>query len=546
MKRSTLRSARRPVARIARRSAVAAALAVALAAVAAGPAVPPARAARLAGRTAAHTAAIQGAGATGIQVQNLDFTNVATAKIQFYGRTGAPIEITRIIQPGTAANVYLPLVPGLANGAYAMIVSADRPIAALARTDWETTRAAGIYSSVVPGKTVVLPLVVADYYGQTSLVSIQNTDTGAEHSVHVEVRGMGGIAASATADLHIAPGAAVTIDFERDADFRVLADASPNGFLGWMRITSAADVAVQSFIDVASSEKAVYAFEGIPDTLLATELIAPLVRKRQATTVGLYDTGIAVVNPGAAATTVRVHYDGSTGACAGQSFDEAPVAVAAGSGATIYQGTSAVLPSDCVASARISADAPIAAVVLDAKDLTVQGAAYSAVPNREAARRVVLPLVRRGHTAMRLTTGIQVTNVSDEAARVDLAFASDAGVALTSCGAPCSVTIPSRASRTFYPSAAFNAMPVGTFGSAVVTSDRPVVVLVNDISENNTSDAATYIGLAAGDPAAAVVDDDGASRWTALAALGFGRACAGCGVGAEAQMSYRAFLTVGR
>ena len=286
MKRSTLRSARRLVARIVRRGAVAAALAVALAAVAAGPAVPPARAARMAVRTAAHTAAIQGAGATGIQVQNLDFTNVATAKIQFYGRTGAPIEITRIILPGTAANVYLPLVPGLANGAYAMVVSADRPIAALARTDWETTRAAGIYSSVVPGKTVVLPLVVADYFGQTSLVSIQNTDTAAEHSVHVEVRGMGGVTAFATADLHVAPGAAVTIDFERDADFRLLADASPNGFLGWMRITSAADVAVQSFIDVASSEKAVYAVQGIPETLLATGLHAPIVLKRQSPNLG--------------------------------------------------------------------------------------------------------------------------------------------------------------------------------------------------------------------------------------------------------------------
>lgn len=538
MRRPATNAARRAIARIAPLNAAALAAAIAIAAaLAAGPAAPPAH--------AAHTAAIQGAGATGIQVQNLDFANPATAVIQFYGRTGAPIQITRIIPPGTAANVYLPLVPGLANGAYAMVVSADRQIAALARTDWETTRAAGIYSSVVPGKSVVLPLVVADYYGQTSLVSIQNTDTAAESTIHVDVMAYGRTTPAVSKDVRVAPGAAITLDFERDADLAALrGTGGANGFLGWMRVTGMADVAVQSFIDVAASQKAVYAFEGIPDHLLATELIAPLVRKRQATTVGLYDTGIAVVNPGAAAATVRVHYDGSTGACAGQSFDEAPVTVAAGSGATIYQGASGVLPSDCVASARITADAPIAAVVLDAKDLTVQGAAYSAVPTSQAARRVVLPLVRRRHTAMELTTGIQVTNASDAAAHVDLAFASDAGVAQTSCGTPCSVTIPARASRTFYPSAALNAMPVGTFGSAVVTSDRAVVVLVNDISENNTSDAATYIGLAAGDPAPAAADDDGAAKRTALAALGLGRACAGCG--AEAAMAFRAFLTVGR
>ncbi|MFN8422564.1 MAG: hypothetical protein U0470_03960 [Anaerolineae bacterium] len=43
----------------------------------------------------------------------------------------------------------------------------------------------------------------------------------------------------------------------------------------------------------------------MPERKLANDLIAPLVRKRQSTIVGRYDTGIAVVNPGASAATVR-------------------------------------------------------------------------------------------------------------------------------------------------------------------------------------------------------------------------------------------------
>lgn len=494
------------------------------AALAAAPARPPAR--------AAHVAAIQGAGATGLQVQNLDFAHTATAVIRFYARTGAPVEITRIIPPGTAANVYLPTVPGLANGAYSMVVTADRPIAALARTDWESTRAAGIYSSVVPGREVIVPLVLAGYHGQTSLVSIQNTDVTADQTVSVSVIRGGDAFLGGQAQLTLAPGASETIDFGPDGLFRALYQIAPGGFIGWMRVAGTAEVAVQSFIDVTASPKAVYAFEGIPTGRLATELVAPLVRKRQATVIGTFDTGIAVVNPGAAAATVRVRYDGSAGSCAGQSFDELPVLIGPSDAATIYQGASAALPAGCVASARLSSTQPVAAVVLDAMDYTVQGAAYAAVPLSDAARTTVLPLVRRQHTPLRLTTGIQLTNPGDTPARVDLAFADHLGAPSTTCGAACAVVVPARGSRTLFPSGAFAALPAGSYGSGVVTSDQPLVVLVNDISEADATDAATFIGLAA-DPAGSAAPAPPFARGGAFGA----RAAAPWG---------QAFLTFGR
>ncbi|MFN8422565.1 MAG: hypothetical protein U0470_03965 [Anaerolineae bacterium] len=154
---------------------------------------------------------------------------------------GAPIELTRIIPPGTAANVYLPSVPGLANGAYAMVVTADRPIAALARTDWEATRAAGHLLERRAGhdRRAAAGRGRATTAG-TSIVSIQNTDAAATQVVHVEALGMNRVAARVAVDRSVTRSA-ITIDFERDADFSPLRSAAAHGFLGWMKVTSGAE-----------------------------------------------------------------------------------------------------------------------------------------------------------------------------------------------------------------------------------------------------------------------------------------------------------------
>ncbi|MFN8422563.1 MAG: hypothetical protein U0470_03955 [Anaerolineae bacterium] len=145
--------------------------------------------------------------------------------------------------------------------------------------------------------------------------------------------------------------------------------------------------------------------------------------------------------------------------------------VPAGDGRTIYQGTSTALPDGCVASARVSADAPITTVVLDAMNLTERGAAYTAVPWR--TRRGGRCCRSCGNHGAAAVDGDQITNPGDEAAHVEVAFASDTGALLASCGAACQVVIAPHSSRTMYPSGSLNAMPAGTYGSAVVTSDRP-------------------------------------------------------------------------
>lgn len=461
------------------------------------PFMPTAHAGRLAG--------IAGDAITGIQLQNLDPTASATIGVDFM-RYDAPPDtfVAQIARPGVppwaALNMYVPSVSELTTGLYALAGFSDRPLAAVARTDWPASGAAALYRSVVPGTDVFVPLAVIGYYGQTSLIAVQNADQKQVATVDVALIASGQTAPADRHTVTIQPSSATLLDLAT-----VFGDIQPNmagGLLGALRVSSSVPVGVMSFVHIANSPMAVYAFEGAPASGGGKTLFAPLVVNRDLLPFGRsYSTGIAIENQGATAVHVTVTYRGSyTPAwCNGHTFRDGPLTIPPSSNAVIYQPASATLPSDCMATAVIEADGAISAVVSEALNLTEQAAAYNAVPAAQGAKRVMLPLVRRQHTANKLTTGIQVMNVGDAAAHVALMFFDNTGRRLNTCGDACKATIPPFAAASFYPSAALNAMPVGMYGSAVVESDEPVVAIVNDVSEAGTVDMATYNGINADD-----------------------------------------------
>ena len=451
---------------------------------------------------ASRLAGISGAGATGIQIQNLDASMSATMVAEFYkqGSTGSPVPITISGVPaGGAANLFLPLQDELSNGAYAAIVSADRQIAAIARTDWFSSGGAAIYSNVIPGSSVALPLAVIDYNSQTSLVSIQNTDTSQTATVEVILYAAGSTDPVVTENYNINPGTSITLDLGKDSAFLGVPDNTPSGFLGSMTVNSATPVGVQSFVDITSSAMAVYAFEGVPAENASDKLYAPLIRRR----FFGYDTGISVVNPNASAVQATATYNGAIGDCAGQTYTQGPVEIAGGSSFVFYQGPVPEngLPDNCVGSAVIeSTGGNVLAIVNDSLNFVEQSAAYNAVSGAQGALKVALPLARNQHIdSLKATTGIQVMNISEsDTANVEIGFAEENGAALQGCGAACSATVAPLGSANFYPGAnGLNVMPPGTYGSAVVTSDQPVVVIVNDASTIGAMDAATYNGIKA-------------------------------------------------
>ena len=447
-------------------------------------------------------AGMVGVAATGIQVQNLDEVRSVTLAQDFYlqGTMAPPVTITRPnVAAAAASNVFLPSQPMLHNGVFSAVIFADRPIAAIARSDWIANGAAALYSSTPPATEVMLPLVQVEFAGGTSIVSIQNADTDRAGSVRLSLRSARRPDFLLERGLDLPAGHSATIDLRTHPDFAPL-QSEPDGFLGAMRVEADVPVSVQSFVNLRRSEQAVSAFEGVPIEGASEQLVAPMVRHRY---FG-YDSGISVANPGDDPVTVRVRYHGADGAgasrCAGQVFEHGPVTVAGGASTVFYQGPGggSGLPERCLATAEILASAPVMAVVNDTRDFTIHSASYTAVPREGGSTRVALPLVRNRHVdAWEMTTGIQVMNVGDAPARVRLSTLVFGGLT-PECGESCLAEVPPLGSHTFFPGEEGVMMPSGVFGSAVVTADQPLVVLVNDVSLEGALDSAIYLGIPAG------------------------------------------------
>jgi hypothetical protein len=239
----------------------------------------------------------------------------------------------------------------------------------------------------------------------------------------------------------------------------------------------------------------------VPSEQAAATLYAPLVRNDFFGT-----TGISVVNPGTTPVQVTVTYIASplTPACSGQSTHGGKsFQIDPKSSAVFYQGNVAALPTGdsglpakCLGAAKIDATGGnILAIVNDA-ELAKAGtsAAYNAFPAASGAKKVALPLFRNKHTNLDLSTGIQAMNIGDTNANVSIEFKNSSGQLINVSGT--SQTIAPLASFTWFPPS-IAGMPGNTYGSASLTSDQPIVAIVNDASGNGKVDAAIYSGIKA-------------------------------------------------
>ena len=429
---------------------------------------------------ASKLAGIVGAGSTGVQVQNLDAVSATDITMDLYPQSGAAaIQLVKNASAGGSATFYLPAEGSVADGAYAAIVSAVKPIAAIARTEWPSVGGAATYGNVPPSPNVLVPLAAKAYYGQTSQFSVQNTDTGGNANIMVKLYQTGSSSPAVQFSDTVMPGTSKTYDLGSSSQFSGVA----NGFLGSIVVTGDKPLAVQSFVDFVGGSKAVYAFSGLDAAAAASKLFAPLVRRAFAGAT----TGISIVNPNASAVTVNISYKHNPASGDPGDYVQS-LNIAGNSSAVAYQGTGP-MPANWLGSAVLEATGPIVAMVNDAAAST--SAAYNAPSAADAGKTVSVPLVRNRQTTSQFTTGVQVMNVGTGTATVSITYKSSGGTAY----GPEVASVPQYGSVTFYqPSGPF---PVGAYGSATVTSNENVVVIVNDISLTGAYDAAIYNGIKA-------------------------------------------------
>lgn len=448
---------------------------------------------------AARTAAIRGQGATGIQILNRDALRSATLLADFhrpgpFHRTG--IQVSRpAIPPGGSVNLYGP-IPEFPYGLSGVHLGADRSIGAVVRTDWAETGAVLAYNAQRPATDIVLPLFVQRWHfedGAIAVMSAADTDVDVDLTLY---------AADGTLARH------ETLRL-RPHEPRIvpLHEAVPPGigFVGWARLRSAAPIAAVGLVDVLTSYrfahfKPAYAYEAVPAAALTTTLRAPLVRRTQARAGGPESvTTLWVTNPADVPVRVTVRLACSLGPCAGRTVSDGPYTLPAHAMRRFDPRTPGVLPPNAVAAATIEADGPIASVVVDSINDREFVAAHTALAADDAGHRVALLQMRRQYSAGRFTTAAAVQNVGPAPATVEIRFADEIGTPLRPCGAPCMVVLPPGGGHLFVPSAALDAMPVNSYGSAVVVSDQPIVAIIEDSSETGTSDALIHQGIPLGE-----------------------------------------------
>jgi hypothetical protein len=446
-------------------------------------------------------------GETGLQVQNTDPEAASEVRARFFDLVGRlTYDLPRPVAAGGATNFYLPQIErdaGLIPQSYSLIITSDRGMAAISRTEDRQSGSALLYTNVDPATSVSVPLVMKAFAGQNTLLTVQNTDPDTATTLRVRVFRSGESQPAKDLSIPLAAAASLYLDVGGGPQ---LADL-PAGFLGWMLLTSDTPVTAQASVHMVTSDRAVGAFEGQPSDRAAARLLVPLVRRDWFGT-----TGVAVVNPSTSTgVVVTATYRGVLGACAGRTFTQGPVALGPAVTAVFYQGDGVVpitgaspLPSPCAGTAELSATGGgVLATVIDTDKVGAPtvAAAYNALATDRAARRLAMPLIRNHHTPADLVTGILVQNAAAEASTtVRLRFFDAAGNPLPGDPAHTALLEPGAAGMWYLPQVPVVGAQPGLYGSALLDGDGPVVAVVSEVSLNGRSDTAAYTAIPVVDP----------------------------------------------
>lgn len=442
----------------------------------------------------------------GLFVQNLDPVQSAAIDAEFRFGDEEDFPLRRTVAPAGAAYFEgAPTEPGLPNGVYTVVARADRPIRAVARADWREGGAA-MHGDALPATDIILAPVVKGWSGVSSVIAIQNTDEQQTATVTLTLSYQ---STEMRHTLQIPAAQSAIIETNKDSAFALV----PSGTIGSIRLHATVPVAALLLED---GEIGVAAIEGIPVDAAAARLSVPAFGYRLApgpdTTSGggVFDSLLFLVNPGATATEVDVVFRGRTRPCEGQTLAMRRFVVGAGQWFGIGPGGGWIVPSGlpagCLASASIQTDGgTVVASVLDSFATAQFGGrlgpslihGYGALPVAAGDTTVYLPAVRRRYSQHLLSTAVHVVNTAGAPAHATLTLRGPDGVALAAC-AGCRVAIEAGAGFTWWPQQ-IAGLADGWIGSAVVTSDLPVVAIAVDQSATGTWDSASYAGLSGRD-----------------------------------------------
>lgn len=395
-------------------------------------------------------------------VQNLG-TSTATVSITFYDESGAsstpsPLNAGKSnpfsLAAGESFEVYVPGIPGLADGRYSVVISSNVEgvvaIANLIGDESGTTFYNGSYSGVSAGSTTVyLPAVVHEYYNWNSLISVQNAGSAA---TDIQVQYKSGSSTYTHTATNVPAGAAVHFDLETSPP-----SGMPSGFSG-SAIVTATGSNPQPLV-VTDNQTAdggfTQSYNGFSSG--ATTFYAP----------ALYDgyygwvASLNIQNVGSASTSVTVDYTDSVA-------DEV-YPLDAGASVPIYLPAQPAHDALFAATITSSGGVPIVAIVSAAHPTLNQAQTSSALAG--GTDKVGLPTVMKGYYDW--DTSFTVQNVDSASTVVTVCYSGGyACYDLPSLAAGASTEV-------YQPAETF--LPSGYRGSVTLTSSgEKIGAIVNE------------------------------------------------------------------
>ena len=372
------------------------------------------------------------------------------------------------------------------------VVSADQPIAAIVNVvNMPSGTAAGMYrgtDGADVANTIAFPLMKNNYFGRSTTLYIQNASSS-PNTITVTVR-VG--AASSTKTFNNVPASAMVLVGPAD-----VSPAMGNNTAGSATVTGTGALAgaaleYQTAVALGSNLHAYTAF-GPQD--FAQRAFCPLIRNDYVR----LNTGIQAQNVHTAAQNITITYSyrvNNTGAVQTKSITKGPVA--AGAAVTFFTPSDG-LPARAVGSATVQgASGPIAVIVND-ETFTLSPnrvAAYTCFPDTADTTEIALPLYKEFYFGD--TSGIQVQNVGNAPANITATYYPPSGTPVVFT----QNNVAAGASATFYSVSNSSPALLQTAGGVVVTSNQPIVAIVNEepgtkagARPASTQDAKIYEGF---------------------------------------------------
>jgi hypothetical protein len=421
---------------------------------------------------------------TGIDVVNLSNSS-GQVTVTFYDGAGAtPGSVSENIGAFGSVNFYVPTLVGitLPAGQYSAVVSSDVPIAAtVGLTDSPERFGDDYVGTSAPANVLSFPLIYRNHSSYISQLVVQNAHTEAQ-TVNIEFFKQGSVTPAASDSKIIQPNSFAIFDMATYA-------AYGNGFGGAV-VTGTGPLAGTAIANrdpgTGAAAKAQLTYRAFTAGQQSTQILLPLFYNG----FNGFNSGINVINRGAAATQVSVVYT-SSNAVPGGPWNAGPQTLQPGEMYTFFRP--AGLPNGVFGSAVVSSTVTEIAVVASHGRVDGNGNnvafAYEGAPADTASACVALPVV---HNRTSWKTGINILNLGATASTVEIVYSSSNPA---TPNATKTYSVPANSPLTVYmPTDAATAL--GFYGGASLrsTNGQNMLVLASH-ANSNAGIARNYFGI---------------------------------------------------